>query len=694
MKKILFVFALLSPFLGKTQDHFTHFCGQHAAQQRLFHHHAGAAEECQHGQDQLEEYTRLYTENTENQRGGGQQIYIIPVVFHIIHQGGTENIDDEQVFDAIDILNRDYRKLNSDTALIVDAFQDIAADCGIEFRLATIDPNGDCTSGINRVSSDLTFTGDDPAMKELIYWPRNSYLNIWVCATISDGVAGFSNLPGNVASNWAAGEDGIVIRSDYVGSIGSSSSSHSRSLTHEVGHWLNLYHPWGGSNNPGLADNCEMTDYVDDTPQTIGWTSCNLTGATCDSELDNVQNYMDYSFCSRMFTEGQRIRMRAALTSNTAQRNQLWTTANLQETGVSNPPLCVAQFNVNINSVCVGDSVYFNDASYHNVSEWSWDFGDGTTLSGTDPLIHKNPAHQYTTPGVYNVTLQVSNGTQSLTATENSFMTVLDTAMIQPPFFEGFEDVWPGNNWMIVNSNGDETWEITPSAHYSGNRSLKLRNYSIDSGNSDELYTATFDMTGADTIFISYKWAYANRTTTTDDKFRISASGDCGNSWVIRKLRKGTTNLPTATATNSQFTPANQDDWSGEIMALNNVDWYNDRFRVKFDFSSLGGNNFYLDDINIYASGVSGVYQPEPLFLFNVYPNPSAGNMTLELGYLNQDNITVELYNATGQLCSVIFNGSVNSGRQLIDIPDQAAGLYNLVLRKDGHTAVQKLIFE
>ena len=163
---------------------------------------------------------------------------------------------------------------------------------------------------------------------------------------------------------------------------------------------------------------------------------------------------------------------------------------------------------------------------------------------------------------------------------------------------------------------------------------------------------------------------------------------------MIRKLRKGTTNLPTATATNSQFTPASQDDWSGEIMALNNVDWYNDRFRVKFDFSSLGGNNFYLDDINIYASGVSGVYQPEPLFLFNVYPNPSAGNMTLELGYLNQDNITVELYNATGQLCSVIFNGSLNSGRQLIDIPDQAAGLYNLVLRKDGHTAVQKLIFE
>jgi PKD repeat protein len=694
MKKILLGLALLSSWRGLAQDHTTYFCGQVAAQQRLFHHHAGAEAECITNQQLLEEYTRQYQDESSSERGGGQQIYVIPVVFHIIHQGGNENIADEQIFDALEILNKDFRKQNSDTALIVDAFQDIAADCGIEFHLATIDPNGDCSPGIVRISSDLTYTGDDPDLKELSYWPRNSYLNIWVCANISDGVAGFSNLPGNVSSNWAAGEDGIVIRSDYVGSIGTSSASHSRSLTHEVGHWLNLYHPWGGSNNPGIADNCDMTDYVDDTPQTIGWTSCNLTGASCGSTLDNVQNFMEYSFCSRMFTEGQRTRMRAALNSSTAQRNQLWTTTNLAETGVSNPPLCLADFNVNMSSVCVGDSVYFTDASYHNVSEWTWDFGDGTILTGTDPLEFKNPIHQYNTPGTYNVTLEVSNGTQSISTVQSTMLTILDTAMIASPFVEGFEAVWPGNNWMLSNPNGDETWEITPSAHYTGDRCLKLRNYSIDAGNADELYTATFDMTGADTIFISYKWAYANRTTTTDDKFRISASGDCGNSWVIRKLRKGTTNLPTATATNSQFTPVSLDDWDGEIMALNNVDWYNDRFRVKFDFSSLGGNNFYLDDINIYASGVSGIYQPEALFLYNVYPNPSSGNMTLELGQLNHDVITVELYNATGQLCSIVYSGAVSAGRQLINIPDQPAGLYNLVLRKDGHTAVQKLIFE
>lgn len=671
------------------------YCGQHAAQERLFHHHAGAHEECLQYNQSLEEFTREYVEQNGSERGGGnQQIYVIPVVFHIIHQGGTENISDDQVYDAVSILNKDFRKQNADTTQIVTAFQDIAADCGIEFRLATLDPNGDCSSGIVRISSELTFVGDDPGLKELSYWPRNSYLNIWVCASISDGVAGFSNYPSTVNANWAAGEDGIVIRSDYIGSIGTSNATRSRALSHEVGHWLNLVHPWGGSNSPGLADNCDMSDFVDDTPQTIGWTSCNLLGATCDSELDNVQNFMDYSFCTRMFTEGQRLRMRAALTSNTAQRNQLWTTTNLLETGVTNPPLCVADFSSNTPSACAGDTIQFSDNSYHDVEEWSWDFGDGTTLSGNDPVIHKNPVHQYQQSGTYPVTLTVSNGVQELTTTINNYITILDTGMIESPFFEGFESDWPGDYWLGINPNNDETWEVTPSAHYSGSRSLRLRNYSVDAGNIDELYTATFDMTGADTIFVGYKWAYANRTTTTDDKFRIYASGDCGASWVVRKLRKGTTNLPTANATNSQFTPLNSDDWDGEIMILNNGEWFTDRFKLKFEFSSLGGNNFYLDDINIYATGLTGIYQPKPLFLFNVYPNPSSGNMTLELGQINQESITVELYNATGQLCSVIYSGPVNGGRHLITIPDQAAGLYNLVLRKDGHNAVHKLIFE
>lgn len=678
---------LVAALAANAQNHETYFCGQVAAREKLFRSHPGAREESIRANQELEEHTRNFSEN----RGGGSATYIIPVVFHVIHMNGAENISDDQIYDAVSILTRDFRKLNADTSEIVDAFVDIAADCNIEFRLATKDPNGNCHTGINRIVSDLTYDGGNPDMKDLISWPRNSYLQIWVCAAIGDGVAGFTNLPGDVSSNWAADGDGIVMRSDYVGSIGTSSPTKSRSLTHEVGHWLNLYHTWGPTNNPGETGNCDFDDLVNDTPNTIGYTSCNLNGNSCGGGVDNVQNYMEYSYCSCMYTQGQRTRMIAALTSGTAQRNQLWTQANLLETGVLDPPLCEAAFSSTLLTACVGDTIVFSDESYHNITSWSWNFGDGQQISGSDPLLHKNPGHAYENPGVYTVSLTVGNGSSSLNT--NGTIVILGDASASSPVIEGFEGTWPGNLWLTNNPQGDETWEITPTASFTDDKSLKLRNYNIEAGNLDEFYSATLDMTGADTVWLSYRWAYANRPSETDDRLKISVSGDCGQTWSLRKLRKGLTNLPTADPVSTQFVPTSTDQWDGETLVLTNGAWFNDRFRVKFDFTSYGGNNLYLDDINIIGSFTTGVREAIPVFIYNVYPNPSENGMTLELVQQDNEQVSLELYNATGQLCQVLQNGSLSGGRHFIQIDDQPAGLYNLVMRKEGHVSVQKLIF-
>lgn len=691
LKQSFFVILLLATSALSAQNHITHFCGQVHQHDRMCNHHEGAREEIALAHEALENFTAEYMAS----RGGGDdQIYIIPVVFHIIHQNGAENISDEQIHDCVDILTRDFRKQNADSMDIVDEFTVIASDCGIEFRLAARDPDGNCHTGINRILSDLTFDGGNPAVKDLIYWPRNSYLNVWVCAGIGDGVAGFTNLPGDVAANWAADEDGIVMRSDYVGSIGTSSVGKSRTMTHEVGHWLNLYHTWGPTNNPGVASNCNTDDLVTDTPNTVGYTSCNLDGASCGSDIDNVQNYMDYSYCSKMFTWGQRQRMRAALNSSVAQRNQLWTTANLEETGAVDPPLCAAVFATDRRTCCMGESIQFTDYSYHAATSWSWDFGDGTTLSGTDPAVHKNPVHTYSEAGIYNVTLLVSNASSSVSNTVNAAVYVLSPGTLSAPLEEGFESAFPGVSWITNNVDGDETWEITPSASFTGDKSLKLRNYSIDAGGLDELLSGTYDMTNADTVWLSYKWAYANRVDETDDRLKVSVTGDCGNTWNLRKLYKGLTNLPTADPTNSQFTPTSDAQWDGETLVLTNSAWMTDRFRVKFDFTSYGGNNLYIDDINIFASFATGVREVMPTFLYNVYPNPSSQDMRLAVTQINTEQVSIELYNSTGQLCMQLFSGQLSSGQHNILIPKQTSGLYNLVLRKGEHTAVQKVVFE
>ncbi len=688
MKLLSAVFIWLCAFSSIAQDHFTYFCGQTAARERLFSRHPHAQSICEHDSQELERFTQLQ----ESQRGGGTQVYIIPVVFHVIHLNGNENISTDQIMDAINILNRDFRKQNADTIAIVDDFVDIAADSYIEFRLATIDPEGNCSSGINRVVNDLTNDGYNSDIKLLSNWPRNSYLNVWVCANIGNNVAGYTYMPGDVNGNWGALEDGIVMRSDYVGSIGTGSIARSRTLTHEVGHWLNLYHTWGPTNAPAEASNCDFDDNVTDTPNTIGYVSCNLNGASCGSARDNVQNYMEYSYCSRMFTQGQANRMRAALQSNTASRNQLWTDANLAETGVLNPPLCAASFTSSQYTVCAGDEVAFFDNSFHNVTSWTWDFGDGQSLDGNDPLVHKNPIHAYSEPGIYSVTLTVSNGVQSVSTTETAFVRVLSSAMMQAPFSEGFEGTWPGT-WISNNINGDEAWETTSTAFYSGSKSLRLRNFNIDAGNVDELYSATIDLTGAEMASISYKWAWANRSTETDDRLRLSASGDCGLTWSMRKMHKGTTNLPTADPTDAFFVPAGINDWSETTVELINDEWFNDRFRFKFDFTSYGGNNLYLDDINIVAEFPSGVKEVTPLFIYSVYPNPSEGGMTLDVHQLSSESVQIILVNALGQVVDQLHSGSLSSGKHIFTIDEQAAGLYTLVLSKGTHSDIRRVVF-
>ncbi|MFM1932389.1 MAG: hypothetical protein RL226_1692, partial [Bacteroidota bacterium] len=251
------------------------YCGQTEQTEALFSRFSHLRSDAESAAEQLEHETRTYRAN----RSDRDVVYIVPVVFHIIHNNGPENISDEQVYDAMYVLNRDFRKLNADISQVYGDFGDIAADIEIEFRLAQIDPDGNCTKGIVRVQSPLTTEGGED-MKALSYWPRNKYMNVWVCAD-AGGAAGYTFTPNSVNSPNMADVDGIVLLHDYTGSIGTSNAFRSRTLTHEVGHWLNLRHTWGPTNNPGEAENCDFDDNVDDTPETIGWLSCLIDGESC-----------------------------------------------------------------------------------------------------------------------------------------------------------------------------------------------------------------------------------------------------------------------------------------------------------------------------------------------------------------------------------------------------------------------------
>jgi Pregnancy-associated plasma protein-A len=239
----------------------------------------------------------------------------IPVVVHVVYNTDDENISDDQINSQIDALNRDYSAKNADKDQVPDVWKGLVSDAMVQFALATTDPDGNSiTDGITRTKTDQTSFGTDDAVKSAATggadpWPSDKYLNIWVC-TLAGGLLGYAQFPGLPPET-----DGVVILNTAFGTTGSATAPFDRGRTavHEVGHWLDLRHIWGDTNN------CSGTDYVDDTPNALlpNFGKPTFSHVSCSNgpNGDMFMNYMDYvdDDSMYMFTAGQVARMHALL---------------------------------------------------------------------------------------------------------------------------------------------------------------------------------------------------------------------------------------------------------------------------------------------------------------------------------------------------------------------------------------------
>jgi PKD repeat protein len=630
-------------------------------------------------------------------------IYKIPVVFHVLHNNGVENISDEQIQDALAILNRDYRKLNADANTVHADFQGMPSDVEIEFVMATKAPNGTCFSGITRTANSLSFDGSDGGAQvdaivsgNNVYngqWQGNRYLNIFVVAE-AGGAAGYTMKPSNFVGTVM--DNGIWILHNYVGSIGTSSVTASRALTHEVGHWLNLDHTWGGNNNPGNASSCSTDDAVQDTPNCIGVTSCAMNSNTCNSDdnywgqamRDNVENYMDYSYCSKMFTAGQVTRMRNAITSSTGGRNNLWTTANLTAVGATGVTyLCKAQFSADITTVCSGSQIQYTDESYNAVSGWNWTFEGGTPATSTV----QNPLITYNTPGIYQVTLSATDGSVTDDEVKTSFIRVLP-APATIPYFEGFEGYTTLNNilqWEILNANNNNTFVLESNFGRTGTKCARLTNYGQTGSNTDELISAPVDLssiTSANGMTLTFRYAYRKRTSTNNEYLKVFITSNCGDNWVQRKTIGGS-QLSSLTSTSS-WTPSTETDWTTVHMTNVTTEYWNDNFRYKFKFEGENGNNIFIDDINMYSGSPSDnivlglTDMGGDIEQLNVFPNPTEGELNLQFSLNSAQFVKIQLQDICGKIVqNHTINAAIGSNLVMMDTQTLAAGTYFLAIQ-------------
>ena len=638
--------------------------------------------------------------------------YTIPIVIHIMHTYGPDNITEAQVLDAVRIINEDFSKSNADTSQVDPLYLSRYANVGFEFKLAKKDPNGNCTTGITRTYTELTNSAGNN-VKSLVGWDPTKYLNIWVVDNIASGAGGYSYLPCGVPQNI----EGVVIRNTQFGSIGKSNGGNLsiRSLTHEIGHYMGLPHVWGGSNTPGDPNNCGMDDGVADTPNTIGSASqvCNMTANTCggnpdpDGTLpDNVNNYMDYSNCGRMFTNGQKTVMVNALL-NQPCRNLLYTQNNLIATGTNAgyTSACapLSDFSSTSDRVCAGSTINFTASSYNTVTgsavTYLWTFPGGTPSTSTDP----NPVVTYNTPGVYDVTLTTTNNIGAHSKTNTGMVTVRKAvATVGAPFTYGFEtSAFPTDptnadmNWDIIKP-GSVGWERTTSASASGTSSARVRNPNLAKGTVNTMISPSVNLTNVTGASLTFKVASAQKTSTSADRLAIYVSKDCGKTWLMRYNKAG---APLATnngvLVNGSFSPG-ANDWRTETIPLG-TGFIGANTMFKFEATSDQGNSLFLDDIEINGL-ISGVADEALQANFNVYPNPSNGEATVTFSLPNPTDFTLEVFTLTGQQIGKTFMKQNQSGNhevklnQITGEKQLKAGVYLVKLQANGFTTLKKAI--
>lgn len=285
--------------------------------------------------ENLEKMTRAFIQARATNKTTGTQAasYVVPIVFHVF---GTDfagkTVDDALVKDALKKSNEDFHGLNNDFNDVSDLFKPLRATMDIEFRLAEVDPFGNPTTGINYYNVRTGFGRDydkDDEIREFA-WDNYKYMNVYILLDLKNdilnrsGVAWYPNTTdsdNNVAR--------VVFNGRYLGT--NSDENFRRILTHEFGHYLNLIHTFeGGCSGTG--------DQVDDTPATANNSAgnCVLTAETCPGAgIPNSENFMDYSECYRMFTNGQVARMEAAMQH--AARFPLWQTSNHAEVFLQSP---------------------------------------------------------------------------------------------------------------------------------------------------------------------------------------------------------------------------------------------------------------------------------------------------------------------------------------------------------------------
>lgn len=417
----------------------------------------------------------------------------IPVVFHIVYNNPTQNISDSQIMSQLDILNEDFNRTNNDAINTPSDFAQIVASMQINFCLAKRTPNNTPTTGIIRTQTNTQeFTLYDTTIHHDYLggssaWDTDKYLNIWV-TNISGGILGWSQYPAG-GSQYT---DGVVIDYRCFGLNGTSIHPYNlgRTTTHEVGHWLNLFHIWG--------DNTCGDDYVNDTPiQEEANFGCKIHPSTsCSNNGDMFMNFMDYTddYCMNSFTIGQRNRVWSSiynyrsglLTSNGCEEINPSTNNNVSIIDILHPndtmieecsnPIYPKILIKNLSS----ETIYYATIKYRiNSSAYKYQLWSGNLAQGESEEVYLSGINIEGTNHIIHVECLMPNGNYDIDPTDNHMTKIFTTNGGNSININLITDNYANEtSWKLLNNQD----EILDTSGVLTNNTEYTHNYCLDDG--------------------------------------------------------------------------------------------------------------------------------------------------------------------------------------------------------------------
>jgi PKD repeat protein len=367
----------------------------------------------------------------------------------------------------------------------------------------------------------------------------------------------------------------------------------------------------------------------------------------------------------------------------------------LWETDLHEPSAIAPQvdFVASEHIICAGGTIEYTEQAINAAPNWTWSFPGGTPATSTEA----QPVVTYNMPGVYDVTLTMGNQAGNTTEEKTMLITVLEEQGEAMPFAEGFEtfDFDSDNRWLLEDLDSDGVvWQVNENVGSQSGQCIWIDNFQNNDGNRDNIFSNTIDVSSASGLSLEFDVAFAQRNEDNADRLKVFTSGNCGANWQLNESLSGSNELPSAAMSTEPFTPTSSEWQTFEVLNIS-PSVLTESFRLRFEYQNNGGNNIYLDNINL--SFVSGLVDIDIRNLnLSVFPNPASDETTLRYSLLSNKAVSFQILDLTGRVVYQENLGTKGFGEHqtTVNLSDLSSGMYSIQMIIDGKVGAKKLMVD